>query len=183
MLIEAGNTTFVTEVDPAGNVVRSFMSTDVIVKDDAGNVIERRQGPSVHVAEKDAPSSLPQIAIAAQVNALTADKAALTATITELRAQLVALKGVPAFKASALIAEFTDDDTAKIIATIADSPDLRDLYRALQLRAVTGDAPIPIDSTTFIAGLAGLKQAVGNARMNAIFTAMDIDLAAGKYIA
>jgi hypothetical protein len=62
------------------------------------------------------------------------------------------------------------------------APDARTLYFELQQRAVTGDKPIPIDSQTFLAGLAVLKTALGEQRVAVLFAALNIDLVAGRYI-
>jgi hypothetical protein len=52
----------------------------------------------------------------------------------------------------------------------------------LLLRAATGDAPIPISSETFQAGLMGPRAALGDPRVAELFAVLNIDLAAGRYI-
>jgi len=112
---------------------------------------------------------------------LKTERDGLQAQTAALKDQVVTLKGVPAFLATALLALFTADDMTHIVSAIA-APDARTLYFELQQRAVTGDKPIPIDSQTFLAGLAVLKTALGEQRVAALFAALNIDLVAGRYI-
>lgn len=118
----------------------------------------------------------------AQVAAQATQRAAAQSELDALRAEVIALRGTPTFSPNALIALFSEADTAAIVATIASSVELQALYYALSNRAATGDRPIPIDSPTFLAGLAGLKTALGEARVAALFAGLNIDLATGRYI-
>jgi hypothetical protein len=118
----------------------------------------------------------------AEVAAQAAQRAAAQAELDALRAEVIALRGTPTFSPNALIALFSEADTAAIVTTISGSAELRALYHALSNRAATGDRPIPIDSPMFLAGLAGLKAALGEARVGALFAGLNIDLATGRYL-
>lgn len=131
-------------------------------------------------------------AAAAQIAQLTDEKSALVserdalaqqvATIAVLKEQIRVLKGTPTFIPSKLLAEFSPDDLQNITTAAAAAPDTLQYYFALQNRATTTNAPIPIDSEAFLAALVKLKAAVGDSRTAELFTALNIDLATGVYI-
>lgn len=111
-----------------------------------------------------------------------AQAAAVESERDALRAELRELKGVPQFVASDLIRQFTDHDMDAIDAAVTgahpDAPKWKGLHRQLQQRI----EPIPIDGETFLVGLAGLQQALGDERVKALFAAMNIDIVSRSYI-
>jgi seryl-tRNA synthetase len=132
-------------------------------------------------AERDTLKTERDAAIS-QAQTLASEKTTVIAERDAAKAQIIDLLGTPKFLPSALAAEFTEADLVAIRTVVTGSVDLWDLYNQLLLRAATGDAPIPISSPTFLAGLAGLQSALGEPRVAELFAALNVDLVAGRYI-
>jgi hypothetical protein len=175
-----------------------------ITTDEVGKIVDQKHiGTKNSFAEEELAVALPHPALLAQItdlqehcatlaaerNRLQARETARSTAIDELlpnvpdalKAAIAQLKGAPTFSPNALIALFSEADTAAIVATISGSAELRALYHALSNRAAMGDRPIPIDSPTFLAGLAGLKTALGEERVAELFAQLSIDLSTSRY--
>lgn len=144
------------------------------ITDDAGVAITPKHvGTKNGVTAEEIGAWLPNADLTAQVGTLQAQ----VATIEPLKAQLRAALGTPVFLPSALLAKLTPDDLQKITAAASSTPETLQYYFALQNRAATTNAPIPIDSETFRAALAKLRLAVGDERVAELFASLNIALA------
>lgn len=147
------------------------------------------KGGEIHDVSPPRPIDLKDLAniltnntatLTAQVVALTAERDTLSSEVEPLKEQIRALKGVPKFNASDLLKQLTDAEKEHITKFVASDDRLRPLWAAFLTR-VTG-APIPIDSQTFLAALAGLTAALGDTRIAELFAAINIDIKVGSYI-
>lgn len=182
-------------LDDVGSVVACRGEVeDVITDDETGVVAYKHVGTKTRFTEAELNAVFPQSALLVRISELTAladgiaeaqdaADAAMTAAqdrIAELEQTVRELRGTPTFLASALLRELTQADNDKIVATISGSEGLREIWRRLFQRS--DDEPIPVDSATCLAGITGLKAALGAERVSAIFAALNIDIDGAKYI-
>lgn len=181
--------------DDAGSVVACRGEVEDVITDEVTGVVAYKHvGTKTRFTEAELTAVFPQSALLAQISELTSladgvadaqDKAAVAMTaaqdrIAALEQTVRELRGTPTFLASALLRELTQSDNDKIVATISGSEGLREIWRQLFQRS--DDEPIPVDSATCLAGVTGLRAALGTERVSAIFKALNIDIDGAKYI-
>ena len=116
----------------------------------------------------------------AEVVAQAAQVKAAQDQVASLQAQVIQLKGVPTFKAEALLAQLTTEEKTQISESVANNVTLLPLWTAFLDRVAKKE--LPIDSPTVQAGITGLKGILGDARIQELFLKLNIDLIAQRWV-